>query len=71
MYSKERLPPSGQPESITDAGQVGESHECLEVLQQGAFKTQKTDKGAHHLIDLTTKSEIWLNRDISFISFFY
>lgn len=48
---------SGQPESFTDAGQVGESHECLEVLQQCAFKTQETDKGAHSLIDLHCKKE--------------
>lgn len=50
-------PTSGQPESFTDAGQVGESHECLEVLQQCAFKTQETNQGAHSLIDLHCKKE--------------
>ena len=69
MYSWERLPPSGQPESLTDASQVGESHECLEVLQQGAFKAQKTDEGAHHLIDLTTKSETRLSRKFFWVFF--
>ena len=54
-------PPSGQPESVTDAGQVGESHERLEVLQQGAFEAQETDKRTHHLIDLTAESETRLN----------
>lgn len=51
-YPWERPPPSGQPESVTDASQVGKCHECLKVLQQGALQTQKTDKWAHNFIDL-------------------
>lgn len=66
VYFLGEAPPSGPPESFVDASQVGESHECLKVLQQGAFNSQKTDKGAHHLIDLGKENETELRRKSSF-----
>lgn len=47
-----------KPESFTKASQVGESHECLEVLQQATFQTEKVDEGPHGLIDLAARGEI-------------
>lgn len=58
LNSKRRVPSSGQPESFTEASQVGESHKCLEVLQQATFQSQKIDEGPHSLVDLKAKGEI-------------
>lgn len=58
LNSSRRVPPSGQPESFTKASQVGESHECLKVLKQATFQTQKIDEGSHSLVDLEAKGGI-------------
>lgn len=58
LNSSGRVPSSGQPESFAKASQVGESHECLEVLQQATFQTQKIDEGPHSLVDLAAKGDV-------------